>query len=71
MAVAFLILLLLLFPVSHPCNNLQYSVFGSIITVGAMIGAVVSGQIADVAGRKGVCLLVYASQNARLNLQTV
>ncbi|KAM0928964.1 hypothetical protein ACQ4PT_001925 [Festuca glaucescens] len=31
----------------------QYSVFGSILTIGAMIGAVASGYIADVAGRKG------------------
>ncbi|EMS46132.1 Sugar transporter ERD6-like 16 [Triticum urartu] len=31
----------------------EYSVFGSVITIGAMIGAVASGQIADVAGRKG------------------
>ncbi|CAM0910058.1 unnamed protein product [Alopecurus aequalis] len=31
----------------------QYSVFGSILTIGAMIGASASGYIADVAGRKG------------------
>lgn len=33
---------------------LQYSVFGSILTIGAMIGAVVSGRIADYIGRRGV-----------------
>lgn len=31
----------------------EYSVFGSILTVGAMIGAVTSGPIADLVGRKG------------------
>ncbi|XP_006663074.1 sugar transporter ERD6-like 16 isoform X2 [Oryza brachyantha] len=31
----------------------EYSVFGSIITIGAMIGAVASGHLADVTGRKG------------------
>ncbi|XP_071703618.1 sugar transporter ERD6-like 16 [Rutidosis leptorrhynchoides] len=31
----------------------QFSLFGSIITVGAMIGAVTSGRIADAIGRKG------------------
>ncbi|KAL2566992.1 hypothetical protein AAZX31_19G224600 [Glycine max] len=30
----------------------QYSIFGSILTIGAMIGAVVSGRIADYAGRR-------------------
>ncbi|KAF2911873.1 hypothetical protein DAI22_11g213300 [Oryza sativa Japonica Group] len=30
-----------------------YSVFGSIITIGAMIGAVASGHLADISGRKG------------------
>lgn len=28
--------------------------FGSIITIGAMIGAITSGRIADFIGRKGV-----------------
>ncbi|TXG65666.1 hypothetical protein EZV62_006941 [Acer yangbiense] len=32
----------------------KYSVFGSIVTIGAMIGAITSGRIADFAGRKGV-----------------
>ncbi|TMW94357.1 hypothetical protein EJD97_010395 [Solanum chilense] len=31
----------------------EYSMFGSIITIGAMIGAVTSGRIADFIGRKG------------------
>ncbi|RWR93661.1 Sugar/inositol transporter [Cinnamomum micranthum f. kanehirae] len=31
----------------------EYSVFGSILTIGAMIGAVTSGRIADYFGRKG------------------
>lgn len=30
--------------------------FGSIITIGAMIGAITSGKIADFIGRKGVCI---------------
>lgn len=33
---------------------MQYSVFGSILTIGAMLGAIVSGSIADRAGRRGV-----------------
>ncbi|XP_050252618.1 sugar transporter ERD6-like 5 isoform X3 [Quercus robur] len=31
----------------------QYSLFGSILTIGAMMGAIVSGQIADYIGRRG------------------
>ncbi|XP_015573342.1 sugar transporter ERD6-like 16 isoform X1 [Ricinus communis] len=31
----------------------QYSMFGSILTIGAMIGAVTSGRISDYIGRKG------------------
>ncbi|PSS10164.1 Sugar transporter ERD6-like [Actinidia chinensis var. chinensis] len=31
----------------------EYSVFGSIVTVGAMFGAVMSGKIADLFGRRG------------------
>lgn len=33
---------------------MQYSMFGSILTFGAMIGAITSGPIADYVGRKGV-----------------
>ncbi|KAK9919725.1 hypothetical protein M0R45_028306 [Rubus argutus] len=31
----------------------EYSVFGSILTIGAMIGAIVSGKLADYIGRRG------------------
>ncbi|XP_019051468.1 PREDICTED: sugar transporter ERD6-like 5 [Nelumbo nucifera] len=31
----------------------EYSVFGSILTIGAMIGAITSGRIADLIGRRG------------------
>ncbi|WVZ71825.1 hypothetical protein U9M48_020360 [Paspalum notatum var. saurae] len=44
----------------------EYSVFGSILTIGAMLGAIVSGSIADRASRKGamaisdvICTLGY------------
>lgn len=35
---------------------MQYSLFGSILTIGAMIGAIISGRIADYAGRRTVRL---------------
>uniref|UniRef100_A0A7N0TUP6 Major facilitator superfamily (MFS) profile domain-containing protein n=1 Tax=Kalanchoe fedtschenkoi TaxID=63787 RepID=A0A7N0TUP6_KALFE len=38
----------------------EYSVFGSILTVGAMIGAVTSGPIADFVGRKGAMRVAAA-----------
>lgn len=40
---------------------MQYSVFGSIMTVGGMIGALVNGKITDLIGRRGVsfCITLY------------
>ncbi|XP_059435656.1 sugar transporter ERD6-like 5 isoform X7 [Corylus avellana] len=45
-------------------NTAEYSIFGSILTIGAMLGAVFSGKIADLIGRRGamgvseiVCIL--------------
>ncbi|KAL6311680.1 hypothetical protein AAG906_007426 [Vitis piasezkii] len=35
----------------------EYSFFGSIMTIGAMIGAVTSGKIADLIGRRGIMKL--------------
>ncbi|OAY70657.1 Sugar transporter ERD6-like 16 [Ananas comosus] len=56
-------------------NILQFSVFGSIVTIGAMIGAIASGRISDYIGRKGamrlsavVCIVgwlaIYFAQGA-------
>ncbi|KAI4373983.1 hypothetical protein MLD38_012035 [Melastoma candidum] len=39
----------------------EYSMFGSILTIGAMIGAISSGQIADFIGRKGLMIVTGAS----------
>lgn len=36
----------------------QYSVFGSIVTVGGMIGALVNGKLADLLGRRAVNVVV-------------
>ncbi|KAH9303689.1 hypothetical protein KI387_008093 [Taxus chinensis] len=39
----------------------QYSTFGSLLTIGAMIGAITSGRIADCMGRKGALRVASAS----------
>ncbi|KAJ0979676.1 hypothetical protein J5N97_015150 [Dioscorea zingiberensis] len=55
----------------------EFAVFGSIVTIGAMLGAVTSGRIADLLGRKGamkmsafICLIgwlaIYFSEGALL-----
>lgn len=45
--------------------NLQFSMFGSIVTIGAMIGAITSGRIADFVGRKGVCVCTYSDRKMK------
>jgi len=37
--------------------TMQFAIFGSILTIGAMVGAVTSGRLADFLGRKMVNLL--------------
>jgi SP family facilitated glucose transporter-like MFS transporter 8 len=39
----------------------QYSTFGSLLTIGAMVGAILSGRIADFLGRKGALRVSSAS----------
>ncbi|KAL6532286.1 hypothetical protein OROGR_014256 [Orobanche gracilis] len=46
----------------------QYSVFGSIVTIGAMIGATSSGRIADLIGRKGYGINASTEGTSRLLL---
>ena len=36
-------------------RGMQFSVFGSLVTIGTMLGAITSGRIMDFIGRKGVC----------------
>ncbi|KAH7572004.1 hypothetical protein JRO89_XS04G0183900 [Xanthoceras sorbifolium] len=42
-----------------------YSVFGSIMTVGGMIGAILSGKLADIFGRRSVILLNFSFKEYR------
>ena len=47
-----------------PLDNMQYSVFGSIGTVGGLIGGLVNGRLADIMGRRYVssstsCILLH------------
>ena len=37
---------------------MQYSVFGSTLTIGGVIGGLVSGRLADYIGRKGISFFV-------------
>ncbi|KAH9688824.1 Sugar transporter ERD6-like 5 [Citrus sinensis] len=39
------------------CYGIAYSVFGSIMTIGGMLGAILSGKIADIFGRRNVMWL--------------
>ncbi|KAF7151745.1 hypothetical protein RHSIM_Rhsim02G0015500 [Rhododendron simsii] len=51
----------------------EYSMFGSILTIGAMIGAITSGRITDSIGRKGVPVFIaeIAPTNLRGGLTTL
>ncbi|EAZ27016.1 hypothetical protein OsJ_10945 [Oryza sativa Japonica Group] len=45
----------------------QFALFGSVLTIGAMIGAVTSGRLADFLGRKMVCHIFRLSQTMRIS----
>ncbi|GJU74876.1 sugar transporter ERD6-like protein 7 [Tanacetum coccineum] len=47
----------------------QYSLFGSILTLGAMIGAVASGPMADYFGRKGKPNFIIGNQTGIKNIK--
>lgn len=47
-------------------STAEYSIFGSILTIGGMIGAVMSGKIADLIGRRGVSPFVSISMSIGL-----
>lgn len=50
----YFLLQILLFFYSFVRSYLQFSVFGSVMTIGAMLGATFSGKIADLLGRRWV-----------------
>lgn len=39
--------------------NAQFSFFGSVLTIGGLVGAALSGRFADLFGRRGVNLLIF------------
>jgi MFS family permease len=47
-------------------NYMQYSLFGSILTIGAMIGAAMSGRIADMIGRRAVKFVLLSFHDKRI-----
>lgn len=56
---------------SNSLHFMQYSLFGSILTIGAMIGAIISGSVADYAGRRVVGFSNFVYSNFKLNVSCV
>lgn len=49
-------------------RNVQYSVFGSMMTVGGMLGGLVNGKLADLTGRKAVRFTLFLCSNSLYEL---
>lgn len=56
-------------PLTYPTEFgiVQYSVFGSIVTIGGLVGGLVNGKIMDFIGRKGVSFrIAFCSTTIKL-----
>lgn len=46
---------------------MQFSFFGSVLTIGGLVGAAMSGRLADVFGRRGVSSYIYIKKKTNLS----
>ncbi|KAJ4834136.1 hypothetical protein Tsubulata_012631 [Turnera subulata] len=49
----------------------EFSLFGSILTIGAMVGAIMSGKVADYIGRRGRLIILYMALNQAMGFAEI